>query len=151
MINLAIEEMPLQAKIPWQNQPLSRLNIDAEKNLCLIDYNELAINMSPLLKALYLLFLKHPEGISFYTLREYEAEFIQLYTSISRLKDRDQCLKNGQRLLNRQNNSIHEKCSRIKETFTNILPEHIAQHYYIKGARGKCKKIALDPNLVIWA
>ena len=44
---------------------LSRLVIMKDYRLLLPDYNDMEIKMEPLVKAVYLLFLKHPEGILF--------------------------------------------------------------------------------------
>lgn len=47
-------------------------------------------------------------------------------------------------------NSINEKCARIRKTFLDILDEHVAEQYYIQGARGEAKKITLPRDLVVW-
>ena len=47
-------------------------------------------------------------------------------------------------------NSINEKCARIRKAFLDILDEHVAEQYYIQGARGEAKKIALPRDLVVW-
>ena len=47
-------------------------------------------------------------------------------------------------------NSINEKCARIRKVFVTMLDSNVAEQYYIKGARGKAKKIALPRELVAW-
>jgi len=46
------------------------------------------------------------------------------------------------------NNSINEKCSRIRAAFLEVITDDLAKNYYVTGYRGKPKKIVLDRNLV---
>ena len=47
-------------------------------------------------------------------------------------------------------NSVHEKCSRIREAFLRVVADDIAQNYYITGDRGDDKKVLLDRELLIY-
>ena len=47
-------------------------------------------------------------------------------------------------------NSINEKCARIKKTFLGVMGSDMAEHYFIKGTRGKTKGITLPRDLVLW-
>ena len=47
-------------------------------------------------------------------------------------------------------NSINEKCARIRATFVGQFDEYMAKSYFVDGARGEAKRIALDRNLVVW-
>ena len=51
---------------------------------------------------------------------------------------------------NPTNNSINEKCTRIRAAFVGEFDEYMAKSYYIDGPRGGVKKIALPRNLVVW-
>jgi len=53
-------------------------------------------------------------------------------------------------MTNHNNNSIHEKVSRIKEIFTSHFADHVAKNYYIDGKKYQIKKISLPRELVIW-
>ena len=44
--------------------------------------SNMEIKMEPLVKSVYLLFLKHPEGIMFKCLPEYREELAQIYNRI---------------------------------------------------------------------
>jgi len=46
------------------------------------------------------------------------------------------------------NNSINEKCSRIRAAFLEVIADDLAQNYYVTGKRGEPKKIMLDRSLV---
>lgn len=105
--------------------------------------------MSPLCKALYFLFLKHTIGITLYDLHVHEAELLDIYKDISRRNDFKAMKKSISNLVNRNENSFHEKCARIKATFTQVVPLNILDLYYIKGERGNEKKILLPRKFVI--
>ena len=96
--------------------------------------------MEPIQKALYLLFLNHPEGLVFKRLSEHREEFISLYDRISRRSDKEANEQTALRLLDPTNNSINEKCSRIKAAFLSRFDDSIAKHYYITSNR-----MTIDP------
>ena len=62
----------------------------------------------------------------------------------------DRALKSIEDVTNPMLNSINEKCARIRRTFVSMLDSSVAEQYYIKGARGKAKKITLSRELVAW-
>ena len=47
-------------------------------------------------------------------------------------------------------NSINEKCARIREAFTQHFSSDLAKFYTIEGERGEAKKIALPRELIIY-
>jgi hypothetical protein len=48
------------------------------------------------------------------------------------------------------NNSINEKCARIREAFVSQFDEEIAKHYFVTGKRGEAKVITLARELIEW-
>lgn len=132
------------------NRKLSRLKITEDYRLYLMDYEMKEVKMSPLPKALFLLFLKHPRGISFKELPDYRSQLLDIYNNISLrenpLKARQSIIK----LTNPLDNSVHEKCSRIRAAFLSVVAEDIAESYYITGGRGEVKRVLLDRELVIY-
>lgn len=104
--------------------------------------------MHPLPKAVYLLFLLHPEGILFKYLIDYRDELIQIYKKVSGREDIKQMEQSIHNVVNPSLNSINEKCSRIKEAFVKHFDDSIAQHYYITGGKATPKKIILNRELV---
>ena len=57
---------------------LSRLLITSDYRFFLIDYNNREVEMSPIHKALYLLFLNNPEGIESKHLSEHRDELLSI-------------------------------------------------------------------------
>lgn len=106
------------------------------------------IKMQPLIKTVYLFFLQHPEGVSFYDLSMHKSEITKLYGKVICRTSSTHAYIN--RLVNRQDNSINEKISRIKKLFSRILPEHLLEQVIIKGERRQAKQISLDRSQVIW-
>ncbi len=131
-----------------QKPQLSRLVVTEDFRILLPDYNGLEIKMEPLPKAVYLLFLRHPEGIMFKYLPEFMAEFESIYMAITKRDDTSAIRQSIDRVLDPTNNSINEKCARIRAAFISRFDDRLARKYYIYGYAGKPKKIALDRSLV---
>ena len=108
------------------------------------------VQLEPLVKSLYLLFLHHPEGIIFKDLPDYRQELAAIYNKVRPWGLTDRALRSIEDVTNPMLNSINEKCARIKKVFVAMLDSSIADQYYIKGTRGDAKKIALPRDLVVW-
>ncbi len=129
---------------------LSKMVITKDYRIILPDYNNMEIKMEPLVKAVYLLFLAHPEGILFKRLPDYREELTRLYVKLRPTGLTDRVLRSIEDVTNPVLNSINEKCARIRGAFVGQFDDHIARHYYIDGLRGEPKKISLPRDLVIW-
>ena len=133
----------------FQQKPeLSRLVVTEDFRILLPDYNGLEIKMEPIQKAVYLLFLRHPDGIMFKYLPEFRAEFESIYMSITNREDISSIQQSIDRVLDPTNNSINEKCARIRAAFISRFDDRLAKEYYITGHAGKPKKIELYRSLV---
>jgi hypothetical protein len=130
------------------DQKLSSLVITKDYRIILPDYNNMEIELSPLPKALFILFLKHPDGIRFKELSVYKEELEHIYLTISNREDIGDMAKSIADMTDPTKNSINEKCSRIREAFVTKFDESLASKYFVTGKRGEPKVIALDRNLV---
>ena len=130
-------------------QPLLKLTVN-KKHRIFIGENHVEVHMEPLVKAVYLLFLKHPEGIIFKDLPDYRQELTKLYSEVRPWGLSDRALQSIEDVTNPFLNSINEKCARIKKAFLSVMEADMAEHYFIKGIRGEPKGIELPRNLVIW-
>ena len=128
----------------------SRITITKEGAVLLTDYDNREVKMEPMTKAVYLLYLRHPEGIAFKQLPDFRKEMADLYVKIKPFGLNDRVLKSIEDVTNPLLNSINEKCSRIKAAFLSEVDASLADHYYIIGKGGEEKKITLPRNLVIW-
>lgn len=129
---------------------LSRLIVTKDMRIILPDYQNMEILMEPINKAVYLLFLRHPEGIMFKHLPDYRKELAEIYQKIKPLGLNERALKSIEDVTNPCLNSINEKCARIRSAFVSRFDDNLAKNYYIFGWRGFEKKISLDRKLVIW-
>lgn len=130
-------------------QPLLKLTISRNYRLYLGE-QRVEIRMEPLVKAVYLLFLRHPEGIIFKDLPDYRQELTMIYSDVRPWGLTDRALQSIEDVTNPMLNSINEKCARIKKTFLAVMGSGMAEHYYIKGTRCEPKGIALPRDLVVW-
>ena len=133
-----------------EKQELSRLVITKDLRIILPDYHNMEIKMEPLVKAVYLLFLKHPEGIIFKHLPDYRKELAEIYQKIKPYGLNERAIRSIEDVTNPCLNSINEKCARIRGAFISQFDDSLAQKYYIYGWRGEAKKIALPRELVQW-
>jgi len=129
---------------------LSRLVITKDYRLLLPDYNDIEVKMEPLVKAVYLLFLKHPEGIIFKELADYREELLNIYNKLKPMGLNKRTIQSIEDVTNPLLNSINEKCARIRSAFVKEFDESLAKNYFVTGERGEAKKIALPRDLVIW-
>ena len=129
---------------------LSRLIITKDYRILLPDYNDIEVKMEPLVKAVYLLFLKHPEGILFKGLTDYREEMLDIYKKLKPMGLNKRTIQSIEDVTNPLLNSINEKCARIRSAFVKEIDESLAKNYFVTGERGEAKKIALPRDLVIW-
>ena len=122
-----------ELRIESAKSRLSRLLITKDYRLILVDYDNKEVEMTPVHKAVYLLFLNHPEGIEFKKLSEYRDELLQYYMATAKLMDKQTITESVDMLVNPLNNSINEKCSRIKSIFLNMMDQYTANYYIISG------------------
>lgn len=130
-------------------QPLLKLTICRNYRLYLGE-QRVEIRMEPLVKAVYLLFLRHPEGIIFKDLPDYRQELTKIYSDVRPWGLTDRALQSIEDVTNPMLNSINEKCARIKKAILGVMGSDMAEHYYIKGRRSERKGIALPRDLVLW-
>ncbi len=132
------------------HEKLSRLIVTHDNQIILPEYRNMEIKLEPLVKAVYLLFLKHPEGIMFKQLPDYREELTEIYLKLKPNGLTDRVKKSIEDVTNPMLNSINEKCARIRSAFLDKFDKHLAQYYYIVGERATPKKIELSRDLVVW-
>ncbi|MBQ9216175.1 MAG: DUF1810 domain-containing protein [Prevotella sp.] len=128
---------------------LSRLTIAKDCTITLSDYQQ-EVKMEPIVKAIYLLFLNHPEGIAFKYLPDYKKELADIYQKIKPYGLNERAIRSIEDATNPLLNSINEKCSRIKAAFQSVVPPTLLDQYVITGKSGEAKKISLPRDLIIW-
>ena len=133
-----------------EDELLPELIITEDYKIVISDDRQRVVEMEPLVKAIFLLFLSHPEGIVLKCLPDYRKELRTIYLQL-----RPQGMTNRAELsiinvTTPTHNSINEKCARIRKAFSDILPQHIANYYVVTGKRGEAKKIDLPQGRIRW-
>ncbi len=151
-----------QLRIEAARGQLSRLLITKNFRFILMDHGNKEIELQPVHKAVYLLFLAHPEGIEFKRLSEYRDELLGYYMKTALSMDKQKIEESVEHLINPLDNAINEKCSRIKNVFLSLMDEYSASYYIISNHAQKnfpnseriwfrrLKVITLPRELVIW-
>ena len=111
---------------------LSRLFITKDYRFILEDYRK-EVELQPVHKAVYLLFLAHPEGIEFKRLADYREELTRYYMATAKMMDKEKIIESVDHLVNPLDNAINEKCSRIKKVFLSMMDEYTASYYIISS------------------
>ena len=123
-----LEELRIEAA----KGKLSKLVITEDYRFVLVDYNQ-EVELQPVHKAVYLLFLAHPEGIEFKKLSEYREELTDYYMATAKMMDKEKIIEGVDHLVNPLDNAINEKCSRIKKVFLELMDEYRASYYIISS------------------
>lgn len=124
-----LEELRIEAA----KGKLSRLLITKDYRFILVDYNYKEVELQPVHKAVYLLFLTHPEGIEFKYLPDYREELTRYYMATAKMLDKEKIIEGVNHLVNPLDNAINEKCSRIKKVFLDLMDEYTASYYFISS------------------
>lgn len=129
---------------------LSRLVITSDYRILLPDYNNIEITLTPIRKALYLLFLRYPEGIRLKELSDHFRELFNIYRQLQPRLREDKRVVTVTQLCNSTTNRASENIAAIRCAFCNKFDEHLAKEYYISGSAGNPYKIDIDRKLVIY-
>lgn len=133
-----------------KQEPLSPLVITEDLRIFLPEYNNIEIELSAQRKALYFLFLNHPEGIVLQHLEEYHKELMNYYKQTSGGVVTPRMEESIKKLETYGNNQLNVVITRIREAFCSKFDERLARHYFISGERGQAYKIGLPSELIRW-
>jgi hypothetical protein len=125
-------------------QPTPLMVKGRSQKIVLPEMGMLQIGLSPTERAVYLLFLNHPEGIRLAEMGDYKAELRGILNQVSPSDSREMIEGQLEKLCEYNSNSLSEKMSRIKRKFDEKLGAAMSEHYYIKGPNRGLKKIHLD-------
>lgn len=144
-----VQDADIEA-VMYEEKGLPRLVVTKDYRIVIAGRMQREVKMEPLVKAVYLLFLAHPEGILFKRLPDYREELTRIYVKLRPTGLTDRVLRSIEDVTNPILNSINEKCARIRSAFIREFDESLAKNYFVTGERGDPKKISLPRDLVIW-
>lgn len=139
-------------KMLWERENISRMYVCADGMIVLPDYNT-EVCLTPLQWALYVLFLRHDEGIDYKCLPGYRDELFGILTGIVKNIDgmfnQRRVKEMVERVTDPKGKSINEIVSKIRRAFIDATGSvERARHYYINGTRGELRRIPLDRAFV---
>lgn len=144
---LEIKKLLNESPAISNNLTLSPLLIDCHFKIFLTDLN-VEIKLHPLPKALFLLFLLHPEGIKFKELYLYKNELLNIYCQLTNKYSKAEIERAINDLVDMTKPSINQKSTRIRQAFRIHLNEEAALFYYPHGPKNQPKRIHLPQELV---
>lgn len=127
----------IKGKFLIDSDSYSPVKVNGNMQLILPDYDEMQLRLTPLCRALYILFLCHPDGIVLKEIDRYRHQFEEIYymvkpgvsDSLARASVDDICRPASESLL--------QKISRIKSDVTKqLVNPSLAERYCISGMRG---------------
>ena len=127
-----------------------RIRVTKDYRILLPDRFDTEIRLRPLVKTVFLLFLRHPEGIRFGDLPAYRNELMDLYLGITRRPSGPETEASIDRLIDPRDNSIHEKAANLAAALSKYFPPERVHAYTLTGKAGAPKRIRLDRSRVEW-
>lgn len=128
----------------------SVLKIDASYRIFIDGREDREIVLRPIPKTIFILFLKHPEGITLRTLGRCREEILQIYRTVSPRLDNEGMERSIDLLLSPSSNSFRQQKSRLRRSLERYFDDNLVQQYLIAGERSGRKAICLDRTFVQW-
>ena len=127
----------------------SRMEIRGlSKRIFLTDLGDLEINLNPKERALFLLYLNHPEGITRSHLVDHKVELRSYYSMFSQQPSNDLIDEAISRLTDVTDNNMNEVMARIRTKFRQSVGEQQFEDYSIMATPEGTHKIRLNRELV---
>jgi hypothetical protein len=128
---------------------ISKIEIDYQNKIQLPFFKK-EVELSHLTKAIYFLFLKHPEGINLKELGNYKKEMLTIYNSVSNQLDYDKMAKSIDDVINLETKAIYTHLSRIKSAFYKIMDASFAKYYIVSGSGEDERIVLFNTKDIIW-
>lgn len=113
---------------------LSRIEIDRDTRIRLPEILDKPLGLNPLQRTVYILFLRHPEGIVLRLISDYARELEEIYRVVKSTTDSVRAREAIANLCDPINGTLHQQLSRIKTRILKVLPnKKIAYAYAIQG------------------
>lgn len=138
-----------EAQAEYRSEDSGEATVTVSKELQ-IRVNGYLLKLRPLPKALFLLFLRHPEGILFKGLPCYREEFGEYYRRLSPRESQEAVERTVERLMDPYSNSLDTQRYLLRKQVCSQLNADIAANCIIVGSKGNKKRVLIDRARVIW-
>ena len=105
----------------------------------------------PMVKSLFILFLRHPEGIVLKQRAAFREELESIYGTIAPGVSMEKIHSRVERLVDPGENAFSENASLLNAKLEALFPDGRADSYKIQGHNGHPRKISLNPIYVHWS
>lgn len=120
------------------------LYIDDMYNIVLPTHGNAVIKMEPLPKSLYILLLRHPEGIILKNISNYRNELEFIYRRVSARNNNTVVKRLITQITLPHNNMLHKNISLIRTAFIKTLGREAAHNYFPAYCHGQEEFIKLE-------
>ena len=132
------------------DEPPVKLFVDSNYNIFLNGPGGERLPFRPLVRAIFILFLRHPEGILLKERDQFRTELEEIYAVIAHNVAAEDRNRRVRRLMDLQCNAFSENTSVLNATLDRILPPEQASECKIQGYNGHPRRIPLSPLMVEW-
>lgn len=108
------------------------------------------IPFRPLVRAVFILFLKHPEGILLKDRARFQKDLEDIYKVIAPDVDAEDRRRRIRKLTDLEDNAFSENLSVLNATLERIMPVSQVHNYKVQGNNGYPRRIPLSPLMVHW-
>ena len=126
------------------------LYIDKKYRISMGGPGGVQIPFRPLVRAVFILFLKHPEGILLKDRARFQKDLEDIYKVIAPDVDAEDRRRRILKLTDLEDNAFSENLSVLNATLERILPVSQVHNYKVQGNNGYPRRIPLSPLLVHW-
>lgn len=140
----------LENKHPQFSGEAPSLYINKDFRIFIGSPQGLEIEMRPMSKAVFLLFLRHPEGIEFKRIGMFEEELSMIYRHICRNDNPQQVERSLRKVLDAGSRAVNVAAARSARALAEYVSDDMLPGYTISGGYARPKAIRLDRRLVCW-
>ena len=127
-----------------------KIHITRDYRILLPERNNSEVKIAALPKSVFILFLKHPEGIDVCQIDRYSSELYQIYCRITNRLDADGIKDSIQRITDRRSNSFNAHKTQLSRALSRYFSDSTLGSYLISGECGSIRYIPLRRSFVIW-
>lgn len=146
---LDIIKKTVAGKLAVERGGFSRIKVTWDYKIILPELNNTELRMSPLAKAVYLLFLCHPEGIRLKEIADYRSQLREIYALIKPGADFELADSHIDDIAIAGSESLQQKLSMTRYAVKRaFLSPELAERYIIKGTPGEAYSISIPPTMI---
>lgn len=136
-----VSETVIAAMFAPQIKP-SKVVVNNDYSIYLPDFR-IDFDFKPRERAVYILFLSHPEGIRLKDLPDYQKQLESIYSTITNRVNEESVQRTLENVCDPTRNTMNEICAHIRTAIMQKMQEPLARYYYIDGQRGEPKYIRI--------